>query len=129
MRLVTRGTPAAIALAMSAGLLAGCGGSGVPTMAPISVSLNPRTVVVAQNGTPTSVQILIVSTSETALVSVVGLPGGLQATYAATDTNPSGLLTFKAVAHVTAGTYMPGISVNSAGQTATLTFTLIVPAA
>jgi hypothetical protein len=55
------------------------------------------------------------------------LPTGIQATYAATDTNPSGLLTFMATTHAAAvGTYMPIVTVDSAGQTASLTFTLTV---
>ena len=96
-------------------------------MAPISVSLSTSTVVVPRTGTPVHIQITITSTSETALVSFVGMPGGVQASYAATDTNPSGLLTFMATGKVSAGTYMPIITVNSAGQTAMLKFTLIVP--
>lgn len=109
--------------------IAGCGGAtGSNPVAPITVSLGISPVVVAQDGTPTRVQITINSTSETALVSFSGLPGGVQVTYAASDTNPSGLLTFTAIKSATAGTYMPIITVNSAGQTATLKFTLIVAA-
>ena len=66
------------------------------------------------------------STSETALVSFAGLPGGVQTTYAASDTNPSGLLTFTATTHAAVGTYMPIVTVDSAGQTASVTFTLTV---
>ena len=118
----------AIAGALAVLGLMGCGGSGTPTMAPISVSLSSSTVVVSKGGTPTYVQVIIKSTSETALVTFAGLPGGVQATYQASDTNPSGLLTFVATEKVTAGTYMPTITVNSAGQTAMIGFTLIVPA-
>lgn len=118
----------AISSTLVAVMIIGCGGSGAPTMAPISVSLSSSTVVVVQGGMPTFVQISIMSTSETALVSFAGLPGGVQVTYAASDTNPSGLLTFVANAKTTAGTYMPIVTVNSAGQTAMLGFTLIVPA-
>jgi len=117
-----------ISSALVALMMIGCGGSGTPTMAPISVSLSSSTVVVAQGGTPTYVQISIMSTSETALVSFAGLPGGVDVAYAASDTNPSGLLTFTAVAKTTAGTYMPIVTVNSAGQTAMKQFTLVVPA-
>jgi hypothetical protein len=115
------------ALALLGTMVSGCGGSGSPTMAPISVSLSSSTIVVPQDGTPVHVQINIMSTSETALVSFVGLPGGIQVSYAASDTNPSGLLTFMVAAKVSAGTYMPIITVNSAGQTAMIGFTLIVP--
>ena len=105
----------------------GCGGrSGTPSMAPIEVSLNPAMFTVRQNGTATSVQILIRSTSETALVSFAGMPGGVQVMYAASDTNPSGLLTFKGTRQAAAGTYMPIVTVNSAGQAASSGFTLTV---
>jgi hypothetical protein len=120
----------ATTLAMVAWAIAGCGGgSGPSPMVPVSVSLGSTKVVVSQDGKPTYVQIVIMSTSETALVSFSGIPGGVQTKYAATDTNPSGSLTFVATKSAAAGTYMPIITVNSAGQTATLTFTLIVAAA
>ena len=44
---------------------------------PITVSLPVSIVVVPQDGTPVVVPINITSTSETALVSVSGLPTGL----------------------------------------------------
>lgn len=109
--------------------LSGCGahvtGTG-PMAQPISVSLSTSEVVVPPNGTPVHVVISIKSTSETALVSLVGLPGGVQEMYAASDTNPSGSLTFTAARSAVAGTYMPTIYVNSAGQSASLRFTLVV---
>ncbi len=98
-------------------------------MLPITVSLASSTIVVSQDGQPARVQISIVSTSETALVNFRGIPGGVQAMYAASDTSPSGLLTFIAAASAPAGTYTPFITVNSAGQTATIPFTLVVAAA
>ncbi len=109
--------------------LSGCGahvtGTG-PMAQPISVSLNSPEVHVPLDGTPVHVVILIKSTSETALVSLIGLPGGVQEMYAASDTNPSGSLTFTATRTAMAGTYMPTIVVNSAGQSASLRFTLVV---
>jgi hypothetical protein len=95
-------------------------------MNPISVSLSTSTVVVPQDGMPNSVQITIKSTSETALVSFNGLPGGVQTTYAASDTNPSGPLTFVATASAPAGTYSASVTANSAGQTASTPFQLVV---
>jgi hypothetical protein len=95
-------------------------------MNPISVSLASATVVVPQDGMPTSVQLTIKSTSETALVSFNGLPGGVQATYAASDTNPSGPLTFVATSSAPAGTYSASVTANSAGQTASTQFQLVV---
>jgi hypothetical protein len=93
---------------------------------PITVHLVNSSVVVSQNGTPVMVQMIITSTSETALVSVAGLPFGVQQKYAATDTNPSGTLTFTASTAAPLGTYMPVVMVNSAGQTASISFTLTV---
>jgi hypothetical protein len=113
------------------GALSGCGGkAGYPNLAtPVTVSLAVSQVVVSQNGAPTGVVVSIMSTSETALVTVGGLPAGVRMTYAASDTNPSGLLTFTASVASPVGTYMPILTVNSAGQTATLTFSLKVVAA
>lgn len=104
----------------------GSGGSGTNPVNPISVSLSSSTVDVPQDGMSTSVQITINSTSETALVNFTGLPGGVQATYAASDTNPSGPLTFVATKSAVAGTYSSAVTVNSAGQTASANFTLVV---
>lgn len=119
----------AVVAAIAVFTVAGCGGgAGAPMVAPISVTLSASTVVVPQDGTPAHLQIMIKSTSETALVGFVGLPGGVAAKYAASDTNPSGLLTFMATTKVSAGNYMPIITVNSAGQSAMTTFTLVVPA-
>jgi hypothetical protein len=107
----------------------GCGGGGGSVIVrPITVSLPSSTVVVSQDGTPVIVPIDITSTSETALVAVNGLPTGIQVQYAASDTNPSGSLAFTASAATPAGTYMPTVTVNSAAQTASTTFTLIVTA-
>ena len=96
---------------------------------PIMVSLPVSTVVVPQDGTQVVVPINITSTSETALVSVSGLPNGVQEKYAASDTNPSGSLTFTASAATPEGTYTPTVRVNSAGQTASTNFTLVVVSA
>jgi hypothetical protein len=93
---------------------------------PITVSLPISTVAVTRGGGAVTVPIQIGSTSETALVSVEGLPGGVQATYAASDTNPSGTLSFLANASAVPGTYMPAVVVTSANQTASLGFTLTV---
>jgi len=95
---------------------------------PITVSLPVSTVVVPQDGTQVVVPINITSTSETALVSVSGLPTGLQEKYAASDTNPSGSLAFTASAATPAGIYTPTVTVQSAGQTASTNFTLVVSA-
>jgi len=118
-----------IVLAATVSALNGCGGNGTgtgPMGPPISVSLSMSQVVVPLNGTPVHVAISIKSTSETALVNLVGLPGGVEEMYAASDTNPSGSLTFTATMTAIAGTYMPTVVVNSAGQMASLKFTMVV---
>jgi hypothetical protein len=106
-----------------------CGAGSMIVPVPITVSLPVSTVVVPQDGTQVVVPINITSTSETALVSVSGLPTGLQEKYAASDTNPSGLLTFTASAAAPAGIYTPTVTVKSAGQTASTNFTLVVSVA
>jgi len=107
----------------------GCGGHAMYAPQPaISVSLvNPR-VVVSQDGMQVTVPIQIDSTSETAIVMVVGLPGGIQETYRASDTNPSGTLFFTGSPAAMVGTYMPTIEVSSAGAMATTQFQLVVTA-
>jgi len=75
------------------------------------------------------VQISIVSTSETALVMFTGLPGGVQVKYSASDTSPSGTLSVSAGASAASGSYPVTVTVNSAEQTASTSFTLIVDAA
>jgi hypothetical protein len=119
---------ARIALCAAALLPAACGGGGGRDVArqPITVDLPISTVVVSRGGTPVTVPIQIRSTSETALVKVTGLPSGVGETYAATDTNPSGILTFTAADFASKGTFMPTVTVVSAGQTASAVFTLIV---
>jgi hypothetical protein len=107
----------------------GCGGQAhFGAQAPITVNLPISTVIVMPAGSSVIVPIQIGSTSETALVSFNGLPGGVQERYAASDTNPSGSLTFTAVSSAKTGTYMPMVVVSSAGQTAITQFTLIVRA-
>lgn len=110
-------------------MVAGCGGgSGSIVLQPIAVSLPISTVVVPQDGTQVIVPILITSTSETALVSVLALPSDVQVKYAASDTNPSGSLAFTASSLSPEGTYSPTVTVNSAGQMASANFTLVITA-
>lgn len=106
----------------------GCGGAATGGMSgnPISVSLNNTTVKVQRGGAAATVLIEIMSPSEDALVSVAGLPGGVAESYAASESSPSGTLMFKAGKSATLGTYMPKVTVMSAGQTAMTKFTLVV---
>ena len=105
----------------------GCGGqSGMSAANPITVQLVNSTVTLVQGGSAVSDRIVINSLSETAQVSVTGLPAGVGVSYEASDTNPSGLLTFAATARGTKGTFMPVVSVESAGQQAATSFRLVV---
>jgi hypothetical protein len=125
IRLVTGIAGAAFVLCLT-----GCGGTTgyTSTAPPISVTV-PATVTVSQDGQPVIVQIFIDSTSETALVAFVGLPGGVQEKYSASDTNPSGTLTFTGSGAAMPGSYHVIVTASSAGQTASTSFTIIVSAA
>ncbi len=134
MGLLRRFSPSALSLAALAlpYVLSGCGGGKssptTPGPAPttITVSVSISQILVPQDGTPVNLNINITSTSETALVAVNGLPGGVQQKYAASDTNPSGMLTFIASPASPAGTYTATINVNSAGQMASTQFTMVI---
>ncbi len=130
MSLLKAGT-GRVLLAGAAGLAlmtSGCGGGGnsTQTQVPITVSLAVSTIVAPQDGTMVIVPINITSTSETALVSLSGLPAGVAEQYAASDTNPSGQIKITASASAPAGTYTPSVTVTSAGQTVSTSFTLVV---
>lgn len=84
------------------------------------------TVNLTQGAASITIPIQIGSPSETAQVSVAGLPAGIQVKYASTDTNPSGSLTFTANESAMTGNFMPIVTVNSAGLTASTGFTLVV---
>jgi hypothetical protein len=108
----------------------GCGGAANSMQAAVPISVMvPVTVTVTQGGATVIVQISIVSTSETALVMFVGLPAGVEENYSASDTNPSGTLSFTASTTAATGSYPVTVTVNSAGQTASTSFTLVVDAA
>ena len=99
-------------------------GTPVPTV--VTVSLPNSSVVVPRNGSQVTVSIIIMSSSETAVVTVNGLAAGVAVKYAASDTSPSGSLALTANATTAVGTYTPKVTVNSAAQIVTTTFTLVV---
>ncbi len=116
-----------VAVAGAAMAAAGCGGRAMFNPPPaISVSLPNPSVVVSQDGVQVTVPIRIDSTSETAIVMVTGLPGGMQESYKASDTSPSGDLFLTGSTAVMTGTYMPTVAVSSAGAMATTQFQLMV---
>jgi len=104
------------------------GGSGYFAPRPISVYLPISTVQLIPGAKAVSIPIQIGSTSETAQVAFTGLPGGVQVSYASSDTNPSGSLTFSATSSTMIGTSMPVVVVMSAGSTASTSFTLEIHA-
>ena len=75
-----------------------------------------------------NVPVVIVAPTETATLTICGLPQGVSESYQESESNPSGLLTLAANSATVPGTYMPTITVGSSGQTASLVFTLIVSA-
>ncbi len=110
--------------------LSGCGGgSYTPPPINLSVSVNNTTVTVPANGTPVNVPVTIVAPTETASFTIAGLPAGVTYSYKESESNPSGLLTLIAIASTAPGTYMPTITVGSSGQTASVVFKLVIPAA
>ncbi len=120
----------AFAVVLSLLTVTGCGsngtGSSVSTQVPIAVNLPTGPFVVPQDGDPLQIQIGIVSSSETALVSFTNLPAGIQTAYKASDTNPSGSITFTASSAAPPGAYTPTVVVSSAGQTVSADFNLVV---
>jgi hypothetical protein len=118
---------AALLVSASGVSVSGCGGSsGAPTPPAISVSISAPIVIVSQDGMETVTPISIASPSETATVVLTALPGGILQGYQPSDTNPSGVLTFVGGANTPVGTYMPTITVHSAGAVATTQFKLQV---
>jgi hypothetical protein len=110
--------------------LTACGG-GAPFSPPpidLSVSLSNTTIVVPPDGMPVNVPVVIVAPTETATLTISGLPEGVGESYKESESNPSGLLTLVANSSTKPGTYMPTITVGSSGQTASLVFTLVISA-
>ena len=110
--------------------LAGCGSraSFAPPPINLSVSVNNATVTVPPNGAAVNIPVTIVAPTETATFTIAGLPAGVSYNYKESESNPSGLLTLIANATTAPGTYMPVITVGSSGQTASVTFTLVISA-
>ena len=104
----------------------GCGGGSMGVRTPLAGTVILPLVTVPRNGSQVILSIFIMSSSETAVVTVSGLPAGVDVKYSSSDTNPSGSLAFTALATTAVGTYTPIVSVNSASQIVTATFTLIV---
>jgi hypothetical protein len=113
--------PAAVLLTFT-----GCGGrtSFSPPPINLSVSVNDATITVPPNNMAVNVPVIIVAPTETATFTIAGLSFN----YRESESNPSGLLTLIAIASTMPGTYRPRITVGTLGQTASVIFTLVVPA-
>ena len=111
--------------------LGGCGGGRTGCSPPpinLSVSVNNATVTVPPNDMAVNVPVTIIAPTETATFTIAGLPAGMSFNYKESESNPSGLLTLMAIPSTMPGTYMPQITVGTFGQTASVVFTLVVPA-
>ena len=87
-------------------VLVSCGGGTIFSPPPInlSVSVNDTTVVVAPNGSPVNVPVVIMAPTETATFAINGLPAGVTDSYKESESNPSGLLTLVANSSTKPGT-------------------------
>jgi hypothetical protein len=106
--------------------LIGCGGSSAKTPPPtLSAVLGSSSVVVAQDGTPSTVPVTISGPAGAASVSVVGLPAGTSAVFTPVAAGPSGTLTFTGSATSPAGNYSATVQVSLAGQSASPALTVV----
>jgi hypothetical protein len=75
-----------------------------------------------------STTIVIVAPTEAVQLQINSLPSGVTATYAATDTNPSGTIRLMATDTAALGTFMPSIMIATSGSTASQSFVLEIDA-
>jgi len=106
--------------------LAGCGGSSSKTPPPtLSAVLGSSSIVVAQDGSPSTVSVTISGPTGTASVSAAGLPTGISAVFTPVAGGPSGTVTFTGSAQAAAGSYATTVQVSLAGQSATPALTVV----
>jgi hypothetical protein len=107
--------------------LSGCGGGSgsSSTQTAITVTLGSTNVVAPQDGTTAQLAVSITGASGSATVTASGLPAGVTQQFAAANGGPSGTLTFTGSTSAPAGSYTPVVLVNSSGQTASQSFTLV----
>jgi hypothetical protein len=110
--------------------MTGCGGgtSFSPPPINLSVSVNNATITVPANNMAVNVPVIIVAPTETATLTITGLPAGMSFNYRESESNPSGLLTLIAIPSTMPGTYRPQITVGTLGQTASVVFMLVITA-
>jgi hypothetical protein len=87
--------------------------------------LGSSTVVVPQDGTPVTLSVTITNASGTATVTVPAVPTGVTEQFTPVNGGPSGTLTLTGSAQAAAGSYSPGVVVNTPGQNASAGFTLV----
>lgn len=116
--------PAVAGLALA---LSGCtsNGGSSSTAASVSFSLGGSSVVVAQDGAPATLPVIVTGPSGAESVTLSGLPSGVTGQFTPVSGGPSGTLTFSGSASAAAGTYAPSVTVRLAGQSQTQGFTLI----
>lgn len=103
--------------------LAGCGG-GSSAPAPLSVSLGSSSLVVPQDGTPSTLPVTIGGAGSSVTVTVSGLPSGVTEQHTVTS-GSVGSVTLVGSAAAAAGSYTVAVNVSSGGQTASQTFALV----
>lgn len=92
--------------------------------ASLSLSLGSSSLVVPQDGTPTTLPVTINGTGGAVTVTVSGLPSGVTQQNAATS-GSAGSVTLVGSAAAAAGNYTVTVNVSSGGQTASQTLTLV----
>ena len=120
-----------VAIVAALPAVTGCGGSHDFMNPPVvlSVTITTSPIQVTAGGPAVNVKVVIVAPTETASFAITGLPGGVQASYKESESNPSGLLTLTANSSTAPGSYRCTVTVGSSGQTASTVVTLIVSAA
>ena len=118
------GIPFAVLLA-----LAGCGSGGTSSGNPgpiFTITLPSAPIIVPQDGNAVQAPLSINTTNYIPTVTFSGLPAMVQGIYSATGDGPSGTLSFTATKGTPPGTYTPKVTVAFAGQSQSVSFTMVV---
>jgi hypothetical protein len=116
----------AVLLSAALPLTTGClSTSGVSTSnSPLAVTLGSTSVVVAQDGYPSTLALNATGPTGTETVTTSGLPTGVTATFTAVSGALSGTLTFTGSTTAVPGVYTPTVTVAVGSQSVTSSFTL-----
>lgn len=110
-------------------VIAGCGLSKTTSANPgpiFTITLPAAPIVVPQDGAAAQAAMTIDTTNYIPQVTFSGLPAGVQGSYSATGSGPSGTLSFTATNTSPAGTYTGKVTVAFDNQSKTVSFTLVV---